>query len=550
MAPQMGAVVQEAKVAKAAGKSKKSVRCWKCADNSHAVKDCKSPIALVVVTGDAMPADVIAKLDGIQVGVPSFSSSISISAWRSAEVPYKAELEKAVGSLIGKTVDVDLVSLRRRAVVRIQVAMLQAGVLGDPSDEARPIAKADAVVKFKAFEFRFRREPADYIPEPDFVPLVWVKKDDSDEGGEGAPDGGDDAMDTSEPRVGPSASGTSQVQRGGSSSSAPGVTHAMAPVFAVMPFNPNPQTPNAIEAVKRLRAVSPSLEAPSSAAATTRVSAEDLRLALDAVSSGSSLSTGPAVDHSRSDRPARGRVCTLARTTPAAARRAAATAAARAGVHAGEDDLPHALGSGAGEMVPRGGSSSPLPPRALSPSPRQGEAAAPTPPSSVACGGSSTTPPLQPASSPHGGDAAPLARPTSPPAGADVEVSPPPPTWSLAGQPASPRAAMGMAGDMAPPPPAVGTARPPRVEPARGGSTSTTTSPRAAAATRVSGTTAVAPIRRSSRHGVGIDGAMATDEDSMAKAMRRKAESNIDFLGNLPVYGFARFMVATSAFRG
>jgi hypothetical protein len=65
-----------------------------------------------------------------------------------------------VGSLVGKTVDVDLVSLRRRAVVRIQVAMLQAGVLGDPSDESRPIAKADAVVKFKAFEFRFRREPA------------------------------------------------------------------------------------------------------------------------------------------------------------------------------------------------------------------------------------------------------------------------------------------------------------------------------------------------------------------------------------------------------
>jgi hypothetical protein len=300
MAPHMGAIVQAAEVVKPAGKSKKSVRCWKCADNSHAVKDCKvdhycyicdkkahptarcpvlklprpsvfvsgsglletyftafpdsvvnddlaptqSPIALVVVTGDVVPADVIAKqvarrcsdhpnwkweavphsdlqflvsvpsfddldrLDGIQVGVPSFSSSISISAWRSAEVPHKAELEKvwlhvdgvphtlrhflglwAVGSLVGKTVDVDLVSLRRRAVVRIQVAMLQAGVLGDPSDEARPIAKADVVVKFKAFEFRFRREPADYIPEPDFVPFVWVKKDDPGEGGGGAPDG-------------------------------------------------------------------------------------------------------------------------------------------------------------------------------------------------------------------------------------------------------------------------------------------------------------------------------------------------------------------------
>jgi hypothetical protein len=41
MAPQAGAVVPAAEVTKAAGKSKKSVRCWKCADNSHAVKDCK-----------------------------------------------------------------------------------------------------------------------------------------------------------------------------------------------------------------------------------------------------------------------------------------------------------------------------------------------------------------------------------------------------------------------------------------------------------------------------------------------------------------------------
>jgi hypothetical protein len=90
----------------------------------------QSPIALVVVTGDVVPADVIARqvarrcsdcpnwkweavphvdmqflvsvpsfedldrVDGILVGVPSFSSSISISAWRSDEVPHKAELDK------------------------------------------------------------------------------------------------------------------------------------------------------------------------------------------------------------------------------------------------------------------------------------------------------------------------------------------------------------------------------------------------------------------------------------------------------------------------
>jgi hypothetical protein len=34
-------------------------------------------------------------------------------------------------------------------------------------------------------------------------------------------------------------------------------------------------------------------------------------------------------------------------------------------------------------------------------------------------------------------------------------------------------------------------------------------------------------------HGFGIDGAAATDEDSLAKAMRRKAETNLDFSGTV-----------------
>jgi hypothetical protein len=173
-----------------------------------------------------------------------------------------------------------------------------------------------------------------------------------------------DAMDTSEPRVGPSASETSQFQQGGSSSSPTGVTHAMAPVFAVTPFNPNPQTPHAIEAVNRLLAVSPSLEASPSASATPRVSADDLRLALDAACSGSTFSFGH-----RSDIPARGRVCTLARTTPAAARRATAAMAAREGALHGEGLMQHAGRTAAGEVLPLGGSSSPLTPRASSPAP-------------------------------------------------------------------------------------------------------------------------------------------------------------------------------------
>lgn len=129
----------------------------------------QSPIVRVVISSDVVPADVIAKqvarrcsecpqwkwealphgdkeflislpsfddvvrVDGIPIAVPSFNASISISAWQCSEVPHKLELEQvwlhvegvphtlrhflglwAVGSLMGKTLDVDLIALRRR----------------------------------------------------------------------------------------------------------------------------------------------------------------------------------------------------------------------------------------------------------------------------------------------------------------------------------------------------------------------------------------------------------------------------------------------------
>jgi hypothetical protein len=168
-------------------------------------------MALVVVSGDVVPANIIAKqvarccsdrpgwkweaipsdefkflisvpsfedldrVDGIQVAVPGFSSTMSISAWQSAEVPHKFELHKvwlhvdgvphalrhfqglwAVGSLLGKTVDVDLLSLRRSAVVRIQVAMIDAKVLEKISDSGK-IIKTDVVVKLRPLSFAFVR---------------------------------------------------------------------------------------------------------------------------------------------------------------------------------------------------------------------------------------------------------------------------------------------------------------------------------------------------------------------------------------------------------
>ena len=71
------------------------------------------------------------RVDGIQMNVPSVNAQITISAWKSQEIPHKLELKElwlhvegvphtvrhfwglwAVGSLMGKTIDVDLISLR------------------------------------------------------------------------------------------------------------------------------------------------------------------------------------------------------------------------------------------------------------------------------------------------------------------------------------------------------------------------------------------------------------------------------------------------------
>ena len=44
-------------------------------------------------------------------------------------------------------------------------------------------------------------------------------------------------------------------------------------------------------------------------------------------------------------------------------------------------------------------------------------------------------------------------------------------------------------------------------------------------------TTSTPPARRIDSFGVDVDGASVTDEDSMTKAMRRKATRNLDFSG-------------------
>ena len=78
----------------------------------------------------------------------------------------------AVGTLIGATIDVDLLALRRWGIIRILVGMASANCF-KKSDEFGPFIKADGVLKLKGFDFTFHPEPADFVPEADFVPFVW-----------------------------------------------------------------------------------------------------------------------------------------------------------------------------------------------------------------------------------------------------------------------------------------------------------------------------------------------------------------------------------------
>ena len=78
------------------------------------------------------------RVDGFQMSVPSFKAQASVSVWSAQDIQPKRMLEQvwvhvqgvpytvrhflglwAVGSLIGTTLDVDLVTLRSRGIVRI-----------------------------------------------------------------------------------------------------------------------------------------------------------------------------------------------------------------------------------------------------------------------------------------------------------------------------------------------------------------------------------------------------------------------------------------------
>ena len=106
------------------------------------------------------------RLDGIELGVPAQSTKLIFSQWKPEDVMPKMELEQtwvhvigvpnplchfwglwAVGSLIGATVDVDMLALQRQGVVQILVGMRPDVTYEDAYKEGTYI-KTAGVLKF------------------------------------------------------------------------------------------------------------------------------------------------------------------------------------------------------------------------------------------------------------------------------------------------------------------------------------------------------------------------------------------------------------------
>ncbi|KAE8772283.1 hypothetical protein D1007_55734 [Hordeum vulgare] len=81
----------------------------------------------------------------------------------------------AVGYLIGTTIDVDLLALRRRGVVRILVGMVAEDFF-KKIVEVGPYIHMDGILKLGGYEFTFFLEPQGFVQAADFIPIAWDTK--------------------------------------------------------------------------------------------------------------------------------------------------------------------------------------------------------------------------------------------------------------------------------------------------------------------------------------------------------------------------------------
>jgi hypothetical protein len=127
----------------------------------------------------------------MQMGVLNVKAQVAVTSWKRDDIAPLFVMEPAwihvdgvphtvryfhglwaVGSLIGSTLDVDLVSLRSQGVVRILIAMRDLVTLQKDMDETNnPCLEVVASLKLNGYRLRLRRQPSQYVPDPGFRPF-------------------------------------------------------------------------------------------------------------------------------------------------------------------------------------------------------------------------------------------------------------------------------------------------------------------------------------------------------------------------------------------
>jgi hypothetical protein len=162
----------------------------------------------------------------------------------------------SVGSLIGTTQDVDLVTLRSRGIVRILIAMRDLSALEKDADGSNPpCLEVVSLLILNGYRFRYRRESPDFKPGPKFQPFFWKDNGSEDDthGMNGDKSGG--PYSGSAPEAANMDVDVPPAVRDHGKADAPstGVT------LALTPYNNSPTTPRGKELVERVRVHSPHL---------------------------------------------------------------------------------------------------------------------------------------------------------------------------------------------------------------------------------------------------------------------------------------------------
>jgi hypothetical protein len=137
------------------------------------------------------------RVNGIQMGVPNFDAQFKISKWEVKDIQTKFDLPQlcvhvegiphtlrhfhglwALGYLMGTTVDVDLPTLYSQNVVWILVAMMNLDTLNKHQDDKGYYVDVTVTLKLKGYDFRFRKQKADFKPDTMYSPFFWRRKDD------------------------------------------------------------------------------------------------------------------------------------------------------------------------------------------------------------------------------------------------------------------------------------------------------------------------------------------------------------------------------------